>query len=375
MATFGKRLKDFALSADIISDQSFERIAQHTVTYLNKKLSPIEQIIIAVQYVKEGKPGLFGAWPKVNGPDTYWEHNIYNDDGTYYGHSSYVLVNNKPGWFVTREKNILNQSTDYVDLLGNYPIELGDRNESIPKFAAALGEEFKTSIIIPLRNEGSIYGIINFEFKEYIEPNEEWIKEFNLLAEAFQILYQCRKIYSMQCSATESIISTLGESNPQISIGTPFVVLFSPQDGCTDVKAEVQDVLDRYDNHFEVRNWQYAQNPGNIMQFVRENALKATLAVVYLSQEKDTRGEFVDNPNTLYEAGLLDGIKETQTTPLKAVILIREENSGTIPFDLQGNRIITVVRIGTDLKLNRDRLKNDLHNQLQAIEVNWQSKN
>lgn len=65
------------------------------------------------------------------------------------------------------------------------------------------------------------------------------------------------------------------------------------------------------------------------------------LGLCYFS-EPTTEGQFQDNANVLFEAGMMQALANSPSTRLRAWIPVREKASTSIPFYIASERILLV---------------------------------
>jgi hypothetical protein len=83
--------------------------------------------------------------------------------------------------------------------------------------------------------------------------------------------------------------------------------------------------------------------PGNINQQLIEAIRNCRYAICYLSR-KNSAGDFRDNRNVIFEAGMFHGRTEETSAVPSRWIPVREKDSHRPPFDFAQERILLVER-------------------------------
>ena len=372
MTTFGEKLLNFSHAIDYIDHNTYHSIMRKIKYYITNNYEPLDNIIVALQTIRDGRETLKGVWP-TDFYDTYkdpsggyWNKPI-EENGKYVGHSSFVYTKGKKAWIVAANQGKLVDTNDYKDLFGLH-------NEvDIPKFVPAMGvDEYKTSVIHPVKSDFRTVGIVNLEFKAYLEPNEPWEQEFERISNSILLLYNLYKHQMKSSEATSFVIEDLN-NHDILPKGDSRALFFSPgSDASTtkQVRGCILETLKKYSRYFAIKDWREPTN-SDIAPEIRRQTQEAVLAIVYLSEPDDSgENKFRDNQNTLYELGLLHGVRDIGSTPLKDVIIIREAESPPAPFNIGGISHIKPNRFA-DGALNKDDFTDELERAISKVDNSW----
>jgi len=107
------------------------------------------------------------------------------------------------------------------------------------------------------------------------------------------------------------------------------------------------------------------------MQVIRDIG-NSELGLCYFS-EPTTEGQFQDNPNVLFEAGMMQALANSPSTRLRAWIPVREKESPSIPFDIASERILSVDR--ADGKLDKTSFADALRKRVATLIENAKHEN
>jgi hypothetical protein len=357
MQTFGDHVNQFAQTVDIVPETVYYEVLNLIQDYLKENLKA-GFFAVAVEKVVRLQPYLVAEWP-CDRP--WWSARVKDDKGIYMGQTSLAYALGKPLWIVGAQKEELSKASTYADLLNNAgPTEI-PRYEEIDVINA------KTSIILPLKVEDNHFGIVNIESKDYMLPTEAWFYELNKLASAIAILHQLKNINRLQTKSTLEAKDRLehGEFVPVVKRRIMFFASSSRADD--EVVGIINEVLDGFKHSFEVVPW---TDPitGNIHQNIWERISGCMFGVCYFSEpaEHAEGYRFVDNPNVLFEAGMLYALRKAKRSPLQGVVLVREANAPHIPFDLSAESMIVVPRLANG-NLNGHLFRNLLEKHLSFI--------
>lgn len=150
-----------------------------------------------------------------------------------------------------------------------------------------------------------------------------------------------------------------------------------PQDGEEDIISVTRIILEELET-VDVYDWQKDNDPRNIHQSIFKEIRESRYGVFYLSKIKNSpstsqtqQSNYVDNLNVLIEIGMMlstqADLRETN------FIIIREQDSRDIPFDLAAQKRIDVQRndSGKLLEENfRAALRASLDRLLENLEPN-----
>jgi predicted nucleotide-binding protein len=126
------------------------------------------------------------------------------------------------------------------------------------------------------------------------------------------------------------------------------------------------EVLEEFENQLRVVRWDQIEDSGTITTQLTEEITKSRFGICYLSEPQDDASRFADNPNVVFEAGMLHALAALSPQERSGWIPIREEKSLPTPFDFAGERIEVVPRGGAD-RLNEARFRTRLRARLQNL--------
>lgn len=338
--TFGDQLKLFGLSIDVVGLERFNRVNRLIEEYCRETLG-IEFTRLYLESDVDGQVGLrrygMGAIEVEN------VRSIRAADGSYNGQTSLAFDKRKPLWIVSATgKQKLENCDGYVDQWS--------RLKSIPAYRTAGAAEesnIKTSIVVPIVDARNVLGVLNFGTSEYIEITEEAKSELSKIAEALGVLIRLFRAADAQKSNTEAALENLQAllSGPLPKLTKPMIFLASSSDAEADVVDAILGVLREraYTERMELVYWKAMDQPGNINRQLLEAIAQCRYGICYFSQ-KNGEGEYTDNVNVVFEAGMFHG-RVDELTPVPASwIPIREVQSPDLPFDFAQERILWVER-------------------------------
>ena len=256
----------------------------------------------------------------------------------------------KPIWIVSKKgRQNLQDSDAYKDLWSGL--------RKIPKYrprkeiSEHTEDPAKTSVSIPLkrRRNGKVFGIINFTTSDFLEITEVAKNELSLIAETISYmfgLYHNRKITSQHTDlAIEEIENRLQDPLPRLTKPTVFVASASSDRADEKVVAVILENLKKYSSRLDFVHWEKMDKPGNIIVQLLQVISKCQYGICYFSEQGEN-GQFFDNPNVIFEAGMFHGKTSMLRGAASSWIPIRErkEKSGPIFFDLDQERILEVNR-------------------------------
>lgn len=362
--TFGKQIKQFAQSVDIVDKETWKGSMSKIEEYL-KKLGIVNFRLLVERILDGDRPVLVSEW-KMG--ESEWGLSVKDPRGKYLGQNAFAYDTQKCLWVVGEKKKPLSEDSGYVDLWSN------TKSKEIPKSRAA--GNIYTSIFIPLLHECKINGLVTFESMDYLECTPARKGEFGTIAEAIKILFQLHSTHKIRKKSTDDVLKELTVKD-EVFLPKPKDQVFLAYSEKSDQKVieAIKGLLsDKYGDEFEVIDWKESLKPGSISRKMAKDILNCEYGICYFSEESDESSEkqFRDNPNVLIEAGMFYILSKKKTiSNFKGWIPIREEDSrhtGKLPFDLADLRILWVDRQeGENGKLDEREFKEKLANTIDCL--------
>lgn len=386
---FGDHLVQFARSIDIVREDDFRNIIitakKYALEAFNLKYFELYLYNIGGAFADSGftKEEKLLSWRNIDSGRQQWDHHLKDAEGRPIGQISYAFINELPLWIVDEAQNPLhfNDEISYKDFWSNSP------SEEIPIYQkhSSSDADILTCICFPLSvvefNENSRSsiversGVLTFESEQYYEPTDEAKEEIAKIAEAIAITNHLRYSRFFQYSNTERARRRLEDrlSECLLTLRTysfvqrPKLFFGFPQEGAKDVISMTRRILEELET-VDVYDWDKDNSPRNIHQSIFEEIRKSRYGVFYLSKianSSDTsqtqQSEYVDNLNVLIEIGMMYSLQaDLGETNL---IIIREQDSPNIPFDLAAQKRIDVERNAPG-KLREENFRSALEDSL-----------
>ena len=212
--------------------------------------------------------------------------------------------------------------------------------------------------------------MIYLESTSYLEIAEVTKDELTLLADSVAILLELRQANNAQLTGTRAAVSDLS----LILHNTKFPRLTKPQifvafSGRADdgVIGVIQQVLDEFSTTLRVVQWNRVEESGSITLGLIEEIARSRFGICYFSEPTEGADSvFSDNPNVLFEAGMLHSLTNSPLTTPTGWIPIREKESPKIPFDFASERILIISRTN-DGRLAEETFRADLRKRVEAL--------
>lgn len=357
MQTFGDHVNQFAQTVDIVPENVYGEVLDLIEGYLRSNLKA-GFFAVVVEKVVRLQPHLVAEWPRDR---NWWLARVRNDEGVYIGQTGLAYALGKPLWIVGANRAELKRAEAYEDLLNNALPNDIPRYEEIEAIGA------RTSIILPLSLDNEHFGIINVESTVYLAPTDAWLCELKKLASSIAILYRLKSINKLQTKSTLEAKDRLehGEFVPVVRRRVMFLASSARAD--REVVDLIHDLFSEYKQHFEMVHW---TDPafGNIHENIWERISTCMYGTCYFSEPAGagaTHG-FFDNPNVLFEAGMLFALRKARRSPLQGILLIREPDAPVIPFDLTAEFMLLVPRTPNG-QLEREKLRSQLQRHISFL--------
>lgn len=359
--SFADYLKQFALSVDIVNADIFGELKALIQYYVKESLS-VDYFEFMRLGIVDGRPGLSTLWPS----EGYISNSIKDVNGIYNGQTAYAFDKGVSLWVVDKNKAPLAATSAYVDLWSG--------KTDLPEYHTPrdVKEDIRTAIMIPLRENARVIGLLDFESSRYIGITEAAKKELCTIAESISMLYSLERINYTQRMSTKDALHELertlkSKHLPRLSKPKLFLAFSSRADD--QVIGTIQQVLSEYEDKLDLVAWDAISKTGNINTQIVDDILSSKYGICYFSepvQESGGQYRYRDNPNVLIEAGMLHALYHADSESTEGWIPIREPNSPPPPFDFVAERRLDVIR-KTDGELNEHQFKSVLRKRINSL--------
>ena len=359
--TFAELLRQFALSVDIVDQATFNRVRDHVVEYMRNELEAAYFGLMTRSTI-DGQPGLQTTWSSADqGSGT----TIRSGDG-YTRQVSIAFDQRRPLWVVAADGGALRDVDDpagYLDLWSDVT--------GLPRYVSPAEESMKTSIMLPLVRLGRPLGVMYLESTTHVEATPVAKHELTTLAEALAILLELRDANKAQTEGTEKAVSQLGRFLGQAKfprLTKPNLFLASADDADSHVLGILKGVLAEFDSKVSVFDWHEIADSGAITSQIADRIVRSRYGICYFSEPAPSGAEhgYVDNPNVIFEAGMLHALINAPDAPPSGWIPVREESSPPAPFDFADQRIEKVPR-DQDGQVVEERLRAQMQRRIVAL--------
>lgn len=368
--SFAEYLIQFALSVDIVTEDTFKDIRGLVERYVREALN-VTYFEFMREHIVSGAPGLETAWATTT--DGFSEK-IKTDNNEYTNQISYAFDQDTHLWIVSKDKAPLDKTESYVDLWSG--------QQSLPKYMRPkIDEEIRTAIIIPMRKKSGVglLGVLDFESNAYLEPTEVAKRELRLISESLSILSELQTVSFNQRESTKRALDELGKtlsSQYLPRLTKPKLFFAAPSKSDQDVVDMIREVLGGYADKLNIVAWDEISESGNINEHIINEVLSSRYGVCYFSELADNNPDtrFHDNANVLFEAGMLHVLSHADQSLSDGWIPIREGDSPPVPFDFASERILIVER-SPDGSVNREEFEVQLRERIEKlIDTRWSEK-
>ncbi len=364
---FSTELQNFASAIDIVEKPTLESVWDAIGEYVGSRFQYRE--ILQVTTSQQGPALSTFRWTIESKPDSY---PMYDGENVH-GQTSFVCLQSKPAWIVDRYRRPLSESSESSEIE-----EQWSRLSNLPKYISAPhGLHTRTSVIHPLQHGTHTFGVVNFESTEHITLTESLKEDITAIAEALSMLVPHFNAYNSQHSGTKKSLKRLAKAAEHpIQVDLPTVFVASPSyDKCDRaVIKSLREVLKSFESQFQTVFWKDISQTGSVTEQIRKAIAHCSFGVCYLSERvKQGSGfEYHDNPNVLFEAGMLHSLSFDPASILAGWIPVREGTT-SIPFDIRPERILDVPR-RPNQTLDTRKLKDALSSMITESWLNRESK-
>ena len=348
---WANQFKHFALAVDYVDESIVDDVKTLLRRYFEETLE-----ICYFRFLTEG-PGTEtpdGILPTL---ETVWSSSdektgdvaLFTRGGAASGHLALCYELRKPLWITAKEGGLLvDAGTDLVDGWS--------RVKDLPAYQSPGEPSARTSIIVPLRYGDQLYGVMDLELEERISFSPSARDVVKTIADGVGRIIWLNKMTATQIKDTGEAFAELERSYSEGTspLRRPTVFVASSASADEQVMQTILGVLEEFKGTFDVNYWKAESSSGSIAEQVRLAIADAAFGVCYISEpcaEEGSKYRFLDNPNVLCEAGMLQMLHEVRDDRAELVsrwIPVREgpEVTPPLPFDFAGDRVILVPRPG-----------------------------
>jgi predicted RNA-binding protein with RPS1 domain len=309
--SFGELLKQFALSVDIVSETTFNRVRDYVVEYMRNELETA-YFGLMTRSVIDGQPGLQTTWSSA---DQGSATTIRTGDG-YTRQVSLCFDQRRALWVVSKDGTPLREVRDpdgFVDLWGGAT--------QLPMYMAPVDEPMQTSIMLPLVRMGRPLGVMYLESVAHVEATPVAKGELMTLADAIAILIELRDANKSQTEGTDTAVTQLGRflrtaKFPRLT--KPNLFLASADDADIQVLGILREVLAEYDSMVSVFDWQEIADAGAITSQIADRIVRVRDGLEGLIHISELSHQRVAHPG--------DVVHEGQSLKLKIISLDSERH-------------------------------------------------
>jgi hypothetical protein len=360
--TFAGQLRHFAKSVDIVDDRVFDHVRSLIYRYVRSELDALYFEVDREQDI-DGRPGLRMFWSDLD-RDHNWP--LKSADESYTNCVTRAVALNQPMWIVASDKSGLSEAEKYEDLWS--------ASTDLPRHRPDADQPVKTVVIVPLRRRRML-GAYYFESGKYIGITEVAKQELLQLGDALAILLELYEAHKSQTRLTGEAIDHLQdtlESARFPKLTKPHFFLAFSNAADSSVRLVITETLDKFADQLEFTDWTKMADSGNINEQIAREIVRSRFGICYLSEPSpdDSGHRFVDNPNVVFEAGMLHALTSANTAASGAEpsgwIPMREADSPPAPFDFAAERTIEIPRTGNG-EVNEGRLATILEERVSRL--------
>lgn len=346
---WANRFKQFALAVDFIDDTITEEVKELLQRYFEETL---ETCYFRFLMEGTGTETPDGVLPTL---ETVWSSSeektgdvaLFTKDGQSSGHLALCYELRKPLWITAQDGKLLVDAEDAL-------VDGWSHVKNLPRYADYGESNARTSIIVPLRYGDRMFGVMDLEFKHFIPATTRGKHVVKLIEDAVSRIIWLHRMTLTQRDDTREAFSALERSYRRGTSPLHRHSAFVASSGRAD--AQVMDVilrvLDEFKDSFDVNYWKAESGAGSIADQVRTAIADAEFGVCYISEPSEDPGskyQFFDNPNVLFEAGMLQmlhELRDDRSEPISRWVPVREGPTlaPPLPFDFAGDRVVMVPR-------------------------------
>jgi len=365
--SFATYIVQFARTVDIVDDRTWEELRKLITRYAVDDLKMDYFEFVREAPVDDGSgrllPGLASVWTS-EGAGLGTGRLLRTPTNEYNGHAAYVFATGNPLWVVGENEEPLEEATGFIDLWKG--------ETEIPRYAPVV-DGMRVSILVPIFKGRRVLGVLGLESRSCRRPSRVGRAEIRRLAEALGTILELHEAHATQVHGTdaalEELSAILARKRFPTRLSIPQLFFASSSRADDDVVEAITSVVqDRFADHFELVHWPDISLAGNITTQTLEAISAARFGICYISEPAPAGAEtrYWDNPNVIFEAGMLHAYTNTEADEPRYWIPIREAQSPPMPFDFAAQRTVLVPRL-EDGTLEQVEFRNRLAERLAAL--------
>lgn len=361
--TCGSYLSQFALSVDSVDVQTYNNIKNLLDRYFARTLNVSFYAILVDGIRVDASPGLRTLWSNRPVVDAIA---VLDPNGEYCGMRSYAYHKDRTLWITAEDRGLLGRSEAVLK-------DAWSNASDLPKYLENGETDAKTAMLVPLRYGGRVFGVLVLELPEYFECSSPAKEEIRIIADALARVIWLHETTEAQLNDTHRAFHLLEElfnasSRP---LTKPGLFMANPVNSDDAVVGYIRAVLGELADSIELLYWKAMSEQGNINTHILKAISSSQYGICYLSERDedytDEAPRFRDNPNVLFEAGMLQALTNDPAALPVGWIPIREHPDlcGPPPFDFAQERMIVVPRTGNHV--NEEEFKANLRRMIRSL--------
>jgi len=364
--TFAGHLKQFSRAVDIVDKNTFDQVRDLIIRYVRRELGEGAYFDLLREQRIGHELVLQTFW---SSEDKVQQLRIPAQDTP----ATISFHQSKPLWVISGDQTPLDRSNSHQDQWSE--LSLTD----LPPYSSPTGRSIGTLIVVPLRRRRAL-GVLCIEARNYIEATDVARKEMQLLGDALAILLELWELNEAQSQLTDEAVGELRDmiTNAKFpKLAKPQVFVAHSNGADHQVTDIIRRVLKEYDAQVQITYWNEISEAGNITTQIGERITTSRFGICYFSEPTDKAGDhgiatdrpggpkYVDNPNVIFEAGMLHALTNAPQSEPSGWIPIRERESSHAPFDFAAERILIVTR--TETGDVAERFQTELKRRVSAL--------
>lgn len=371
------RLESFVLATDYITEEIDNLIESMFARYI-EGWGHVNYEVLIYEKLRYGGGELVPTWRSYKTKGKSIPIPATRGD-TYNGHAEYCFCEEKDAWVTAKGGGLLKDVNDTINFLDAYG------NQDLPRYRAYENEHSRTSIVKTVRSSGEIdsevIGLLTIETPDVLQRTPRAMKAVEKMATIISIVERVRRATDFNTHNTRRVANELLKNVQQEKMlenlfAKPMLFQAHGARASSDVLDIVNDAVEKID--FRLRNlkepgldhrvWKNEVDPENIIDTIFGNLLNATAGIAYFSEPSDQGlTQFVDNPNVLYEAGIMACLTQQNDTRFRGWVSIREQRSPQFPFDIASKRTVLIERDESGKILNSATAGDKIRKMLETI--------
>ncbi len=356
-------LHEFCRSVDAMDQETFGVFKSIVLDVMKSDFGTVSSDIKLDGCRSDGAPALDSMWLDDKDRIARNPVPVKGRNGEYSSQRAFVYDVGCPLWVSTKSGAPIaapkSKSDIFIRPWGSFEGKFSEILHEIPEYQNYSSDgNACTSVIVPLRygsDRPRIFGVLCLEFERLIECTPFSQVRIETLARAISKAIWLNETTREARRGTAVALKTLRSriSSFPNTCGLELPTIFFAYSSAADpkVKQAISETVERFGEYIRLDDWEKHEQPGKITSHILKSISSASYGICYFSEPAPAtrKKSFIDNPNVLIEAGMMNVVFHQDDAASSRWLLVREDHNDERitdepAFDFRDQRHLLVPR-------------------------------